>query len=86
MMAGVPYAPISAAYSTLSADFDKLKHIFALLDPGLVYADDGALFCRALAIPEMQGRDIVLGANVDMVPGAACPSTACSSGGSLGKT
>ncbi len=84
MMAGVPYAPISSAYSTLSADFDKLRHIFALLDPGLVYADDGAIYGRALAIPEMQGREIVLGANVDKVPGAVALDSLCS-GGSLEK-
>jgi feruloyl-CoA synthase len=47
--AGVPYAPISPAYSLLSSDHAKLKAIFALLEPGLVFADDGAKFARALA-------------------------------------
>ncbi|HUL63115.1 MAG TPA: feruloyl-CoA synthase [Burkholderiaceae bacterium] len=46
---GVPYAPISPAYSLLSSDHAKLRAIFALLQPGLVYADDGAKFARALA-------------------------------------
>src|SRR5262245_29370979 len=45
---GVPYAPISPAYSLLSSDHAKLRTIFALLEPGLVYADDGAKFMPAL--------------------------------------
>jgi len=48
-LVGVPYAPISPAYSLLSSDHAKLRAIFALLEPGLVYADDGARFARALA-------------------------------------
>src|SRR5690606_28421578 len=46
---GVPYAPISPAYSLVSTDYGKLKHIAALLTPGLVYASDGAKFAPALA-------------------------------------
>ncbi|NNG23479.1 feruloyl-CoA synthase [Telluria aromaticivorans] len=46
---GVPYAPISPAYSTLSQDFGKLRHIIELLNPGLVFASDGAAFGRAVA-------------------------------------
>jgi feruloyl-CoA synthase len=33
MYAGVPYAPISTAYSLVSTDFTKLRHIFGLLTP-----------------------------------------------------
>ena len=46
---GVPYAPISPAYSLISTDYGKLKHIAALLTPGLIYASDGAKFAPALA-------------------------------------
>ncbi len=46
---GVPYAPVSPAYSLVSADFGKLKHVAGLLTPGLVYASDGGKFARALA-------------------------------------
>jgi feruloyl-CoA synthase len=45
---GIPYAPISPAYSLISTDFGKLKHIFGLLTPGLVYASDGAAFGKAI--------------------------------------
>jgi feruloyl-CoA synthase len=45
---GVPYVPISPAYSLISQDFGKLRHVFDLLTPGLVFAADGRAFERAL--------------------------------------
>ena len=47
--AGVPVAPISAAYSLQSQDHLKLTHIAELLHPGLVYVSDTAPFAKALA-------------------------------------
>jgi feruloyl-CoA synthase len=70
MTAGVPFAPISVAYSLISQDLGKLRFILDLLDPGLVYAADGARFARALMIPEMRGREIVVGVPSSEVPGA----------------
>jgi len=49
MHVGVPVAPISPAYSLMSKDFAKLKHIFELVRPGLVFAADPAKFAPALA-------------------------------------
>ena len=49
MHVGVPVAPISPAYSLMSKDFAKLKSIFHLLRPGLVYCSDPARFAPALA-------------------------------------
>jgi feruloyl-CoA synthase len=49
MHAGVPVAPISPAYSLMSKDFAKLKAIFELLKPGLVWVDDPKKFAGALA-------------------------------------
>jgi feruloyl-CoA synthase len=48
MYVGIPYAPISPAYSLLSTDFAKLRAIFALLTPGLVYASDRKAFAKAI--------------------------------------
>lgn len=48
MHVGIPYAPISPAYSLLSADFRKLGHMLDLLTPGLILCDDHALFARAI--------------------------------------
>jgi feruloyl-CoA synthase len=49
MYVGVPYAPVSPAYSLLSTDFAKLRFIRDLLTPGLVFAN-GAQFRPALEI------------------------------------
>src|SRR6476469_7379006 len=37
MTIGVPYAPISPAYSLMSSDFGKLRAILNLVTPGLVF-------------------------------------------------
>lgn len=44
---GVPYAPISAAYSSGNSDLVKLRQIVGLMTPGLVFAA-GAGFRRAV--------------------------------------
>jgi len=46
---GIPYAPISPAYSLVSSDHSKLKDIVAALTPGLIFAADGAQFEKAIA-------------------------------------
>ena len=48
LYAGIPYAPISPAYSLVSSDLAKLRHIFQLLTPGLVFAANGAKYRRAI--------------------------------------
>lgn len=48
MYAGVPYSPISTAYSLVSKDFGKLKHIFKVLNPGLVFAASGEQYSNAI--------------------------------------
>jgi len=45
---GVPVAPVSPAYSLMSRDFGKLRHIFELVRPGLVYTADPQKFGPAL--------------------------------------
>ena len=49
MHVGVPVAPVSPAYSLMSKDFAKLKYIFELLRPGLVFAEQPEKFAPALA-------------------------------------
>jgi feruloyl-CoA synthase len=46
--AGVPYAPISPAYSLVSQDFDKLRHVLDILTPGLVFVSHGERYARAI--------------------------------------
>ncbi|WP_051759996.1 feruloyl-CoA synthase [Herbidospora cretacea] len=46
---GVPYAPVSTAYSLRSRDFGELRAIGRLVRPGLVFAEDASAFAGALA-------------------------------------
>jgi feruloyl-CoA synthase len=48
LYAGIPYAPISPAYSLVSSDLARLRSILDLITPGLVFAADGNAFARAL--------------------------------------
>jgi feruloyl-CoA synthase len=48
MYAGVPWSPISTAYSLVSKDFGKLKHIFKVMTPGLVFAANGEQYAKAI--------------------------------------
>jgi feruloyl-CoA synthase len=56
--AGVPYSPISAAYSLMSQDHAKLRHIVGKLTPGLVFAS-GPAYAKAI--------QAVFGADVEVV-------------------
>jgi feruloyl-CoA synthase len=49
MLAGIPHAPVSPAYSLVSKDHAKLKYIVGLLEPGMVYASDGEKYGPAIA-------------------------------------
>ncbi len=46
---GAPAAPISVPYSTMSTDFDKLKHCFNTVKPAVVFAEQLAPFRKAIA-------------------------------------
>ncbi|SFB62403.1 feruloyl-CoA synthase [Azotobacter beijerinckii] len=48
LYAGIPYCPVSPAYSTLSQDLAKLRHIVGRLQPGLVFAADSDSYARAI--------------------------------------
>ena len=70
MHVGVPAAPVSPAYSLVSKDFDKLKSMIALLDPGAIYVSSATMFAPALnAIASMHSAVVVAG-DPDGVDGA----------------
>jgi feruloyl-CoA synthase len=48
LYAGIPYAPISPAYSLLSKDFAKLRGAVELVTPGIVYASERTAFQAAV--------------------------------------
>ncbi|HTJ06900.1 MAG TPA: feruloyl-CoA synthase, partial [Caldimonas sp.] len=59
MLAGVPFAPVSPAYSLVSQDFGKLRHILGMLTPGLVFASD-ARYAKAIAATVARETEVVL--------------------------
>src|SRR5579871_550615 len=63
MVAGVPYAPVSAPYALVDRTFAKLKAILATLTPGLIFVNDGVPFSRAVEAAAAPDVEIVAGAN-----------------------
>jgi feruloyl-CoA synthase len=57
---GIPHSPVSPAYSLVSQDFDKLRHVLATLTPGLVFAPD-ARYARAVQATVAPDVEVVLG-------------------------
>src|SRR3954451_12357598 len=62
---GVPSAAISPAYSLMSRDFDKLKSMLALLEPGAIYVSATKPFAAALAAIEPLHRAQIISSNGD---------------------
>ena len=63
MTIGVPYTSVSTAYSLLSNDFGKLRAILDVVTPGLVFANDGAMFARAIEAVVPQSTEVVVTRN-----------------------
>src|SRR6266516_2924708 len=78
--AGIPFCPVSPAYSLISKDYGKLGFAMKLLTPGLVFADDAEKFAGALSanVPaeieivasrgEAPGRDVTMLADLLATP------------------
>ena len=67
LYAGIPFCPVSPAYSLVSKDYGKLAYLMKLLTPGLVFADDADKFADALAANVPEGTEIA--ASRGAVPG-----------------
>jgi feruloyl-CoA synthase len=63
LYAGIPHAPISPAYSLVSSDLARLRSIFELVTPGLVFAADGNAFARAIQSVVPADVDVVVTRN-----------------------
>src|SRR6201998_2358709 len=80
LYAGIPFCPVSSAYSLVSKDYGKLSHVMKLLTPGLVFADDADKFADALtanvslgteiaaAFGGVRGRDVTMLADLMAAP------------------
>jgi feruloyl-CoA synthase len=62
---GIPYAPVSTAYSLVSTDFAKLRDVVAQVTPAMVYVSDGPRYARAI--------DAAVPPKVEIVTSAAPP-------------
>ena len=81
LWAGVPYCPMSPAYSQVSQDLGRLRYVMELLTPGLVAAFDTPAFERALALApgdaeiigdaDTPGRSVTTLAALETAPSAA---------------
>jgi feruloyl-CoA synthase len=58
LYAGIPFCPVSAAYSLISKDYGKLAFVMKLLTPGFVFADDADKFASALSACVPAGVEI----------------------------
>jgi feruloyl-CoA synthase len=56
---GVPFVPVSPAYSLVSQDHGKLRHAVQLMTPGLVFAADGK-YEKAIAAAVPSSTEVVL--------------------------
>jgi len=65
MQARAPLAPVSPAYSVMSRDHAKLKYVFDLIRPGLVFVQNGEIYADALDALDLDGVLIV---HVDKAP------------------
>ncbi len=65
MQARAPVAPVSPAYSVMSQDHAKLKYVFDLIKPGLVFVQNGEIYAGALDALDLDGVILV---HVDKPP------------------
>jgi len=70
MHVGVPCAPVSPAYSLLSTDYAKLRHVVALATPGLVFAQDAVRYAKAVAAAVPRDTEVLYGVLPEAEPSA----------------
>ncbi len=59
MKARVPVAPVSVAYSLMSGDHGKLRHVFETTQPKMIFAEQGSVFAKAIQALPRDGVEIV---------------------------
>ena len=61
LYAGVPYCSASTAYSLVSTDYAKLRHVVNTLTPGLIFASDALRYDKAVKAVLPEGCEVVYG-------------------------
>jgi len=59
MTVGVTAVPVSPAYSLMSRDFAKLKYVFDLIRPAMVFVQNGQMYGAALRALPLEGVEVV---------------------------
>jgi len=59
MKARVPVAPVSVAYSLMSVDHGKLRHVFVTTKPKIIFAEQGPYYSRALTNLGLTDEEVV---------------------------
>ncbi|MEJ6023714.1 feruloyl-CoA synthase [Ramlibacter sp. PS4R-6] len=80
LYAGVPFCPVSPAYSTVSQDYDKLRHVVNTLTPGLVFATDEARYAKAVRAAVPSGTEVVYGQPPENEPTPAVDAAMAATG------
>lgn len=60
---GVPLVPVSPAWSLLSTDYAKLKHVVTLIQPVIIFVQSTQLFSPALAALELENIEVLTANN-----------------------
>ena len=63
-LVGIPTVPVAEQYSLIPGAEKQLSYIAELTRPAMVFAEDGDIFARALALPELSGLQHVVSRNV----------------------
>lgn len=62
LLVGVPYCPVSPPYATVSQDYDKLRHVFDTLTPGMVFVPDADRYGKAVLATVPADVEVVVAA------------------------
>jgi feruloyl-CoA synthase len=73
MTVGIPFCSVSTAYSLMSQDYGKLRHVLDTITPGLVYASDYAKYGKA--IEATVSKDIPIATNSIALRAHSMPAT-----------
>jgi feruloyl-CoA synthase len=73
MTVGIPFCSVSTAYSLMSQDFGKLRHVIDTITPGMVYASDWAKYGKA--IEAVVPRDVIVATNSVAARADSMPAT-----------
>ncbi|WP_158970983.1 feruloyl-CoA synthase [Chachezhania sediminis] len=60
---GIPTVPVAEQYALIPDAHGQLRYITDLIQPRMIFAEDGAQYAGALAMEDFAGRDIVVARN-----------------------